>query len=82
MSDIQIDHLTQIITSVFTELGINPPFVETVLLRDSRYIGRKFKAGGYQAIWWVERNEVEVFDQDGQIARTIDLGQKMEKISA
>jgi hypothetical protein len=82
MSETQTDHLSQIITSVFSELGVNPPFIETILLLDCRYVGRKFKAGGYQVIWWVEKNTVEVFDQDGQPTRIIDVEQKLEKISA
>ena len=82
MLDTQIDHLSQIVTSVFSELGVNPPFIETVLLCKCRYAGRKFKAGGYQVIWWVDKNVVEVFDQDGQTTQIIDLEQNLEKISA
>lgn len=55
MSDTQIDHLSQAIASVFSELGVNPPFIETILLCDRRYVGRKYKAGGYQVIWWLEK---------------------------
>ena len=82
MPDTQIDHFSQTITLAFSELGVNPPFIETILLCDRRYVGRKFKAGGYQVIWWVEKNVVEVFDQDGQTAQVIDLEQNLEKSSA
>jgi len=82
MPDAQIDCLSQVIASAFAELGVNPPFIETILLLDRRYVGRKYKAGGYQAVWWVEKNVVEVFDQDGQSARLIDLEQSLEKMYA
>ena len=79
MPDVQTDQFSQLITAVFSELGVNPPFIETILLRDRFYVGRKFRAGGFQVIWWVEMNLVEVFDEDGQVVKTIGLEQKLGK---
>ena len=77
MPDVQTDQFSQLITSVFSELGVNSPFIETILLRDRFYVGRKFRAGGFQVIWWVEKNLVEVFDEDGQVVKTIGLDQEL-----
>jgi hypothetical protein len=79
MHDTQIDQISQIVNTAFAELGVNPPFIETILLHDRRYVGRKFKAGGFQLIWWVEENVMEVFDQDGQVLHTIDIEHKNKK---
>jgi hypothetical protein len=68
---------TEVITSIFAQKGVNPPFIETILLRDRFYVGRKFRAGGFQVIWWVEKNVIEVFDQDGQVVESIGLEQKL-----
>jgi hypothetical protein len=69
---------TEIIASIFAQKGVNPPFIETILLRDGFYVGRKFRAGGFQVIWWAEKNVIEVFDEDGQSMETIGLEQKLE----
>jgi hypothetical protein len=82
MSDPESDQLSQALGSTFAELGINPPFVETILLRDRCYVGRKYRAGGYQIVWWVEANSLEIFDQDGQSTGVIGLEKNSEKISA
>jgi hypothetical protein len=82
MVDTQIDYLSQVITALFAECGVNPPFIETILLHDGRYVGRKFKAGGYQVIWQAEKNAVELLDQDGQTARVVELEENFGKISA
>jgi hypothetical protein len=58
-------------------LGISEPWAETILLVDRRYVGRKFRAGGVQIVWWIEKNVVEVFDEDGQSVETINLEQKL-----
>jgi hypothetical protein len=79
MRDQQAEQFPQFIASLFTKLGVNPPFIETILLRDRFYVGRKFRAGGFQIVWWAEKNLVEVFDEDGQSLEIIDLEQKLEK---
>lgn len=82
MAGTQTNYLSQVIASLFAECGVNPPFVETILLHNGRYLGRKFKAGGYQVIWQVEKNSLELLDQDGQTARVVELEKNLEKISA
>ena len=79
MSDSRMDYLSGVIASLFTDFGVNPPFIETILLHDRRYVGRKYKAGGYQVVWWVEKGSVEVFDQDGQSVRLVVLEELHEK---
>lgn len=77
MADIQAEQTSQIITATFAGLGVNPPFIETILLKDRFYVGRKFRAGGFQVIWWAEKNLIEVFDEDGQALKTIAREQEI-----
>jgi hypothetical protein len=79
MSDSPSDQLSQTLSSAFAELGVNAPFCETILLCDRRYVGRRYRAGGYQIVWWVEKNALEIFDQDGQSTRVIGLEENSEK---
>ena len=77
MPIVQVDQFSQFIASIFAKLGISEPWAETILLVDRRYVGRKFRAGGVQIVWWIEKNVVEVFDQDGQVVESIGLEQKL-----
>jgi hypothetical protein len=77
MTDLQPDHFSQFIASIFAKAGVFEPWAETILLVDRRYVGRKFRAGGYQVVWWIEKNVIEVFNQDGQSLENLDLGQKV-----
>jgi hypothetical protein len=77
MTDLQPDQFSQLIASIFTKMGISEPWAETFLLVDRRYVGRKFKAGCIQIVWWIEKNLVEVFDQDGKSLEIIDLAHKL-----
>jgi hypothetical protein len=79
MSDTQSDQILQIALSAFSSFGATEPIIETILLRDRYYVGRKFSVGDYKAVWLAEKNVVEVFDQEGQLLKTINVDQKMEK---
>jgi hypothetical protein len=77
MTNLQSDQFPQFIASIFTKMGISEPWAETNLLADRRYVGRKFRAGGIQIVWWIEKNLIEVFDQDGKSLEIIDLAHKL-----
>jgi hypothetical protein len=79
MPDNQPNQFSQLIASIFAKLGISEPWAETILLVDRRYVGRKFRAGGIQIIWWIEKNLVEVVDEDLQVVESLGLEQKLEK---
>lgn len=40
---------------------------ESILIRDGYYCGRRFTAKGLQAVWFVEENELKVFNADGSL---------------
>ena len=77
MTDLHSDHYSQLISSIFAKLGISERWTETILLVDCRYVGRKFRAGGFQIVWWIEKNVVEVFNQNGKSLETIELEKKL-----
>ena len=79
MSNINTDQILQIATSAFSSLGTTEPIIESILLHDRCYVGRKFSAGGYEVIWLAEKNVVEIFDQVGQLKQTIIVDKKMGK---
>ena len=40
---------------------------ETCLLQDNAYCGRRFSLGGYQAVWFLEENQVKFFGPTGEL---------------
>jgi hypothetical protein len=42
---------------------------ESVLIRDDCYCGRRFRADGFQAVWFIEEDEVKVYDRRGDVIR-------------
>jgi hypothetical protein len=81
MSNSLVDDFSETIATLFADFGVNPPFIETILLQDRRYVGRKYKAGGYQVVWWIEKGSIEIFDEDGQSVRVVAIRKPHEKIA-
>ena len=57
-------------------LGANPlcDTVETILIRDGCYCGRRLECDGLRAVWFVEENQLKFFHRDGSLtaACTVD----------
>jgi hypothetical protein len=66
MSGTEINQVRQFVLSV---LG-GGPLSEAVLLQNLRYVGRKFASANGTAIWWAERNLIEVFDGEGKLIQS------------
>jgi hypothetical protein len=40
---------------------------ETLLIRDGFYCGRKFSMEGYSLVWFVEEDQIKVFDKENAL---------------
>ncbi len=51
-------------------LGAAPgaELIETILIRDGYYCGRRFECDGFSAVWFVEENELKVHHRDGSVS--------------
>ena len=79
MNDSQINQILQIATSTFSELGITESPIETILCCDLCYVGKKYTAGGWKAIWLVERNAIEIFDPEGELVKNISVSEDLNR---
>ena len=59
------------VVSTLEELGATTGdcLVETLLIRDGYYCGRRFYCDGYQAVWFIEEAQIKYFDTEGQLVK-------------
>lgn len=48
-------------------------FEESILIRDGFYCGRRFRFDQYSAIWFIEENQLKIYDQQGALQLTVSL---------
>ena len=51
------------------ETGESPILSESILIREGHFCGRSFKTSGFRAIWFIEEDQLKVYEVDtGAIA--------------
>ena len=57
---------------VFLQHGVDRDALieEAILIRDGFYCGRRFQCGSLQAIWFVEEDQLKIYNQQGVVQKT------------
>ena len=63
------------ILATFNGLGcpIDEELQETILIRDGCYCGRRFDCDGMQAVWFVEEQQIKLYDREGQLFEVLGV---------
>jgi len=77
----QFERITQSVVAAFAELGATEPHSYTWanLLRENHFVGHRFRCGGLQVVWLAESGTIKVYDAEGNLARTISVGESLKK---
>jgi hypothetical protein len=51
---------------------------EAILIRDEFYCGRRFHTAHYQAVWFIEEDELKIYRSSGQLVRIFSSQQISE----
>lgn len=54
---------------------------ESILISDGCYCGRRFIFDPFSAIWFVEEDELKIFDEDGSVAECVDCTQIYQEVA-
>jgi hypothetical protein len=49
------------------------PIRESILIREGLYCGRRFETSAGYAIWFVEENQVKIFERTGRVVDVLQL---------
>ena len=67
------DRIRSIVHQHFLELGYGDaePPIETLLVRNGQFCGRSFRRNEWNAVWFIEENEIKFHDPAGAVVRVI-----------
>ncbi len=68
----QAERIRAVIRQQFHNFGASEDVQteETILISDGYYCGRRFRCDGFEAVWFIEENQIKFFDQDGTVRLT------------
>jgi hypothetical protein len=65
----QMHEVRSLVEQTFHGMGADPAStpLESILVRDGYYCGRRFDCDGMQAVWFIEENEIKFYGRDGSV---------------
>lgn len=70
-----IDRTRKYVRQLFAELDPETESIcETVLIRDGAYCGHRFSGERLSAVWFVEEDELKVYDENRKLLRAETFG--------
>ena len=72
------------VREMFTDIGVSSDaeFCESLLIRDGYFCGRRFEMDGLCAVWFVEENQLKIYDRDGKLLRANALESVQRRAAA
>lgn len=67
------DSVRDLIQRTFRKLGADSQqsLLETILIRDGHFCGRRYSCEDRCAVWFVEENEIKFYDLNGSVVKTM-----------
>jgi len=72
----------ELLARTFRELGATGSVARTLLLHDRRFVGQRFRCGGFQAVLPAGRDKIDFYDQVGVLLKTVSLEETEKKEAA
>ena len=71
-NDRQTKEIRSHVRGIFLQHGASQedPIQEAILIRDGFYCGRRFQCGELQAVWFVEEDQLKIYNQEGVVQKT------------
>jgi hypothetical protein len=79
-----LEAVRRLVRNAFAELGAKQlaEVAESVLIRNDCYCGRRFRADGFQAVWFIEEDEIKVYDRSANVVRVVTASQASREDAA
>jgi len=58
------------VTTTLQEMGIRAAPMRTILIQEGYFVGHKYRFEGGYAVWLIEKNAIEVYDDEGKLLKT------------
>ena len=67
-----VTYIRQLVHDTIVERGTgDTTLVETLLMRNGHYCGRRFQCGEQAAVWFIEENEIKFYGENGVLAQVV-----------
>ena len=70
------------VAATLKEMGIRLAPMWTALIQKGYFVGHKYRFDGGYAVWLIEKNAIEIYDDTGKMLKTVSLEETEKKDAA
>jgi len=70
------------VAATLKEIGIRLAPMWTALIQKGYFVGHKYRFDDGYAVWLIEKNAIEIYDDEGKLLKTVSLEEIEKKIVA
>jgi len=74
--------MEDVVTATLQEMGLCVAPMRTILIQKGYLVGHKYRFDGGYAVWLIETNAIEVYDDDGKLLKSVRLEETNKKSAA
>ena len=63
-------------------MGVRLAPMWTTLIQKGYFVGHKYRFDGGYAVWLIEKNAIEIYDDEGKLLKTVSSEETEKKIAA
>jgi hypothetical protein len=71
-----------IVAATLNEMGVHLAPMWTALIKKGYFVGHKYRFDGGYAVWLIEKNVIEIYDDSGKLLKTVSLEETEKKDAA
>ena len=68
-----MEKVQDLVAATLAEMGVRVAPMRTILIQKGYFVGHKYHFDGGYAVWLIEKNVIEVYDDDGKLLKTVSL---------
>ena len=73
---------TTLVAATLREMGIRAAPMRTILIQKGYFVGHKYRFDGGYAIRLVGKNDIEIYDDEGKLLKTLAMETTKKEIAA
>jgi len=74
--------MEDVVTATLQEMGLCVAPIRTFLIQKGYFVGHKYRFDGGYAVRLIEKNAIAVYDDEGQLLKTVNMEETDKKSAA
>jgi len=77
-----MEEVQGVVAATLSEMGVCVAPMRTFLIQKRYFVGHKYRFDGGYAVWLIEKNAIELYDDSDKLLKSVSLEETEKKVAA